>query len=134
MNFESVRNHAFEAKSEKTKAITLLLAPCFPAPGRTAHVINQRLNIAQILEQSAQARERQHIWAVRRRPLRRVMNFHEHRIDSAGHPGTREWFDVLRQSPSCITQTTWKLKRMRHVKYNRHAELAHDRKRTHIDN
>src|SRR5258708_39927500 len=42
----------------KLKGPHFLLEPCFPAPGRTAHVINQRLNIAQILEQTAQARER----------------------------------------------------------------------------
>ena len=32
-----------------------------------------------------------------------------------------------------MAQATRKLKRMRHIKYDRHAKLAHDRKRTHVD-
>jgi hypothetical protein len=70
---------------------------------------NQSVNIAQALEQRTHARERQHIRAIRRRSLWRVVNFHEYRINSAGNAGPREWFDVLRQSAGCITETARKL-------------------------
>src|SRR6185503_8737282 len=64
---------------------------------------------------------------------RRVMNFHEHCIDAARDTGAREWFDVLRQTTRCMPQAPGQLQGMRDVKYDRHAEATHDRKRAHVD-
>src|SRR5688572_33477439 len=61
------------------------------------------------------------------------MNFHEHGIDAASNSGTGERFDVLRQAAGCMTQPTRQLQRMRYVENNRNPELAHNRKRPHIN-
>src|SRR6266446_528553 len=62
------------------------------------------------------------------------MDLHENCINAASNSRAREWFDVLRQSSRCMAQTTRQLQRMRDVENDRHAETAHNRKRSHIDN
>src|SRR6185369_6095869 len=61
------------------------------------------------------------------------MHFHEDRIDTTRNSSTREGFDVFRLSTRCMTKAPRQLQRMRHIKHNRHAKLAHDRKRAHVD-
>src|SRR6185503_12605615 len=57
----------------------------------------------------------------------------KHRIDATRNSCTRERFDVFRLSTRCMTQPARQLQRMRHVKNYRHAKLAHDWKRAHVD-
>src|SRR6185503_2802524 len=61
------------------------------------------------------------------------MNFHEHSIYAASYSGPGERFDVLRQAAGCMTQPTWQLQRMGYVENHGNPELAHNRKRSHIN-
>src|SRR6266705_3753586 len=46
------------------------------------------VNIPQRFQQWTQASKRQHVRPIRKRPLRRVVHFHEHRINPASDTGT----------------------------------------------
>src|SRR2546421_2754408 len=96
--------------------------------------LNQRMYVAQALQQTSHSIQWQHVRSVRRRALWRVMDLHENGINAASNSRAREWFDVLRQSSRCMAQTPGQLQRMRNVENNRHTKPTHNRKRSHIDN
>src|SRR5437899_12896191 len=61
------------------------------------------------------------------------MHFHENRVNATSYCRACKWFDVLGLAPRCMAQSAGQLQRMSNVKNNRHAKLAHDRERAHID-
>lgn len=61
------------------------------------------------------------------------MHFHENSVYSACYSRARERFDVFGLAAGCMSEPTWQLQRVGHIKNYRDTKLTHDRKRAHVD-
>src|ERR1051325_1398598 len=94
---------------------------------------DELVNITQHQQQWAQSLKMKHVRAIGGSDLRVVVHFHKDGIDAASDSGTRERFDVLRLSARCMAQAAGQLQRVRDIEDDGRAELAHDRKRAHVN-
>ena len=96
-----------------------------------------RFTMASMRHQAAEQRleqvEAQRVLRVALRARRILVHLEEHAVDAGRDAGRRQRLDVLRQAGRDAVAAARQLQAVRDVEHHRHALLAHDRERAHVD-